>query len=307
MAVTELVPWTQWAACILALALDAWLGEPRRWHPLVGFGRYALAVERRCYGRERWRGGLAVALAVLPWLGLAYFLARLPGIGAGLELLGLYCAVGRRSLGQHARPVALALQQGDLAEARRRVSWLVSRDTAELSPGEVAKACVESVLENGCDAVVGALFWFAVAGLPGVVLYRLVNTLDAMWGYKNDRYQAFGWAAARLDDGLNYLPARATALAYCLAGRTGLGWRCWRSQAAAWKSPNAGPVMAAGAGALAVRLGGAASYGGQRQQRPLLGEGAEPEARHIEQALRLLDRALLLLLLAMPAGGWLLA
>lgn len=306
MALSELGFWPLGAG-VLALALDAWLGEPRRWHPLVGFGRYAGALERRCYGRQRGRGVLAVALAVLPWLALAYGLARLPWIGAGLAVLGLYSAIGRRSLGQHAGPVALALQQGDLAEARRRVALLVSRDTADLPPADIAKACVESVLENGCDAVVGALFWFAVAGLPGVVLYRLANTLDAMWGYKNDRYREFGWAAARLDDLLNYLPARATALAYCLAGRAGLGWRCWRSQAATWKSPNAGPVMAAGAGALAVRLGGAASYGGQWQQRPPLGAGEEPEARHIEQALRLLDRALLWLLLAWLLGGWLLA
>ncbi|TAN50734.1 MAG: cobalamin biosynthesis protein [Methylococcaceae bacterium] len=300
--------------CLAALALDARWGEVSRLHPLVGFGRQADSLEQYCYGgaelsasRRKLRGILALLLAVLPWVSLAYGLSLLPYLGAALEIAALYFAIGRHSLRQHAEPVMLALQGGDLAGARRRVALLVSRDCENLPPQGVAKACVESVLENGCDAVFGALFWYGLAGLPGVVLYRLVNTLDAMWGYKNARYQDFGWAAARLDDVLNYLPARCTALAYALVGNTAGALRCWRLQAPQWKSPNAGPVMAAGAGALGVLLGGEAVYQQRLQQRPTLGAGVAPDAEHIGLALRLLDRAVLLWLAVLLPGGWLLA
>lgn len=301
-------------ACLAALVVDAALGEPSRWHPLAGFGRLTQVLERRCYGstdlnptRRRRRGACAVALAVIPWVLLAYGLAQTPYVGPVAEVAGLYAAIGRRSLWQHAMPVAEALDRGDLPTARSRVAMLVSRDTADLPPQGVAKACVESVLENGCDAVFGALFWFCLAGLPGVVLFRLANTLDAMWGYKNERYLHFGWAAARLDDVLNYLPARGTALAYCLAGKAGQGLGCWRRQAPEWKSPNAGPVMAAGAGALGVLLGGEAVYGGRLEMRPPLGEGQPASAPHIGHSLRLLDRALAVWLAVLLAGGWWLA
>lgn len=301
--------------CCVALMLDAKLGEPRRWHPLAGFGRMAQMLERRCYYgsasvnpyRQRLHGLCALALAVLPWTWFAYALAQLPYLGLLAEVLGLYAAIGRHSLGQHAMPVAKALERDDLPEARRRVAMLVSRDTRDLPAEGISKACVESVLENGCDAIFGALFWFCLAGLPGVVFYRLVNTLDAMWGYKTERYLHFGWAAARLDDVLNYLPARGTALAYCLVGQAKQGLHCWRQQAPAWKSPNAGPVMAAGAGALNVFLGGEAVYAGHLEQRPALGVGLAPKPAHIGLALRLLDRALLLWLVVLILGGGLLA
>jgi adenosylcobinamide-phosphate synthase len=146
------------------------------------------------------------------------------------------------------------------------------------------------VLENGNDAVFGALFWFAIGGGAGALLFRLANTLDAMWGYRDTRRLYFGWAAARLDDLLNLVPARLTALTYALLGKTRLAWRCWRGQAAAWASPNAGPVMAAGAGALGVRLGGAASYHGAIETRPELGAGGTAQPRHIAAALRLVAR-----------------
>ncbi|MFP4245512.1 MAG: adenosylcobinamide-phosphate synthase CbiB [Ectothiorhodospira sp.] len=291
---------------LAALALDRLLGEPRRRHPLVAFGALIDAVEARGYADDRLRGTLLLALLVLPFTALAALLAALPG-GWLPEVALLYLAVGWRSLGEHGRGIAGALQRGDLGDARERVAFLVSRDTREIDATEISKATVESVLENGNDAVFAPLFWFAVAGAPGVVAYRLVNTLDAMWGYRTDRYRRFGWAAARLDDGLNYIPARLTALAYTLAAG---GWagsrralRCWRRQGRVWKSPNAGPVMAAGAGALGVRLGGTAIYHGRSQSRPELGQGPEAAPADILRALALLDRALGVWILGLGVTG----
>ncbi|WP_199098869.1 adenosylcobinamide-phosphate synthase CbiB [Dyella sp. ASV21] len=289
---------------LAAVALDAWLGEPRRAHPLVAFGGLARMVEQRCYAQHRIAGVLAWTMAVLPWVVLmgwlaAWLHARHPWFGYALDAVSLYFAMGCRSLGEHALPVAQALRAGDLAAAQAAVARMVSRDTGWLDATQVAAAATESVLENGNDAVFGALFWFALLGAPGAVLYRLANTLDAMWGYRTARYERFGWAAARIDDVLNYVPARLTALSYVLLGNTCGAWRCWHSQAAAWDSPNAGPVMAAGAGALDVRLGGAAPYDGVWESRPILGQGAVPDAQTIVRAWGLVRRTLILWLLVL--------
>ena len=284
-------------SALAGVALDAVFGEPKGWHPLVAFGRLAERIERRCNtGGSGWRshGVSAWCLAVLPLTLLVGVLAQLPLIGWAVEILALYAALGLKSLGEHAQPVAQALRLGDLPLARTRVGYLVSRNSAALDATGVARAGTESVLENGSDAVFAALFWFLVAGAPGVVLYRLSNTLDAMWGYRNPRFERFGWAAAKIDDGLNYLPARLVALTYALLGQTVLALRCWRQQAPQWDSPNAGPVMAAGAGALGVSLGGAAEYHGELHQRPALGEGPPPKARDIERALNMVYAGVLL-------------
>ncbi len=292
---------------LAAVLLDACFGEPRRYHPLVGFGRLAtwLAARLNRAGAGRWHGLLAWALAVLPPSLLAGWLASVPGVGVLVEVLALYAALGLRSLHEHARPIAAALRAGDLPAARQALSMIVSRDTAALDGEGVARGATESVLENSSDAVFAALFWFALAGAPGVVLYRLANTLDAMWGYRTARWQHFGFAAARLDDLLNYLPARLTALSWALLGQTRQALRCWQRQARFCASPNGGPVMAAGAGALGVQLGGPACYHGQWQSRPLLGAGLPATAASIEAALALLRRGVLLWLALILLGGWL--
>lgn len=287
-----------------ALALDALLGEPRRCHPLVGFGRLAQTLERRLYADSRARGGLAVALLLTPFTLLALLIDALPWSSV-FDVAVLYLAIGWNSLGEHARAVRDALLHDDLPMARQRVGYMVSRDTAALNHEDIARATLESVLENGNDAIFGAIFWFVVAGAPGVVMYRLANTLDAMWGYRNARYLRFGWAAARLDDVLNFIPARLTALSYALVGHFSRALRCWRCQGAHWKSPNAGPVMAAGAGSLGVLLGGPACYHGAMQARPPLGEGHVVRTGDIERALRLIRRTLLLWVLILFSGGWL--
>ena len=285
---------------IAALLLDAALGEPRRYHPLVGFGRLAQAVEQRLYGDSLIRGAVAITILLLPLVVITMMIS----IHWFVEVILLYLALGWKSLGEHANRVVTALQANNLIIARQRVGDMVSRDTTTLNESDVAKATVESVLENGNDAVFGALFWFVVAGAPGVVLFRLSNTLDAMWGYRTQRYLRFGWAAARLDDLLNYIPARLTALSYALVGNYSRAMRCWRHQGSGWKSPNAGPVMAAGAGSIDVQLGGTATYQGTQQQRPPLGEGDPPTTEHIGAALQLIKRALLLWVIVLLLGGW---
>ncbi len=293
---------------LAGVALDVALGEPRRHHPLVAFGRLANRLEAQFNGHGRgWRshGVTAWCLAVLPLTWLAWLLVQLPWVGDLLGILALYAALGLRSLHEHALPVLDALRRGDLQAARDGVALVVSRDTRELDANGVARAATETVLENGSDAVFAALFWFAVAGAPGVVLYRLSNTLDAMWGYRTPRFERFGWAAARIDDVLNFVPARLTALTYALLGQTRRALACWRGQAPQWDSPNAGPVMAAGAGALGVELGGAAIYHGEVHPRPALGEGAPAAAASIAGALSLLRRGVLLWLVLVLLGGWL--
>ena len=276
---------------IAALCLDALWGEPRRAHPLVAFGRWAAWLERHLYRDIHIAGAVAWSVAVLPWVALVLALnsglQHWPWLAALFKVIVLYLAIGLRSLGEHARPVARALQQQDLPAARDAVSRIVSRDTAALDETGVATAATESVLENGCDAVFAAIFWCLLLGAPGVVLYRLANTLDAMWGYRNARFSRFGMCAARVDDVLNFIPARLTALSYALLGSTHSALYAWYRQARQWKSPNAGPVMAAGAGALQVQLGGAAPYHGQMMQRPLLGAGRAADAAAILAAWRL--------------------
>lgn len=217
-----------------------------------------------------------------------------------------WLTIGWHSLRQHAQWVETALLTNNLAEAREKVGWLVSRDTSALDATGISRACIESVLENGSDAVIAPLFWLAVAGAPGVICYRLCNTLDAMWGYRNERYERFGKCAARVDDVLNYLPARLTALLYALAGKSRPALHAWQTQASTWYSPNAGVVMATGAGALALQLGGNAIYHGQEKTRPALGAGAAPQATDITCAIALLDRSVWLgaLLNLLLAGMW---
>lgn len=278
-------------AALVAIAIDGWLGEPKRWHPLVGFGwltdqleKVLNPVPRQAKPAQRWLGIGGVSLLIIPVVYLAYMLCH-PGTFSFIANAGLlYFAIGHKSLHDHAHAVTQALHAGDTEEAKRAASYMVSRDSAAIDP---VPATIESVLENGNDGVFGALFWFFIAGGAGALAFRLVNTLDAMWGYKSPRYYYFGWAAARLDDALNYIPARLTALTYALVGHTRSALQCWKAQAPLWDSPNAGPVMSAGAGALDIKLGGAACYQGEWHVRPILGAGNPPRMDDIRRALTL--------------------
>ena len=281
---------------LCALLLDRLLGEPRRFHPLRGVGNVATGIEQRLNAiahsalRMRLHGLLAWCLVITPGLLLIWLAWQQTFLQPFVSVIVLYFSLGMQSLDEHASRIQQALQAPDLVLARQYVGDIVSRDTAAMQAEDVALAGVESVLENGNDAVFAALFWFAIAGAPGVLLYRLANALDAMWGYRTPRFLYFGWAAARIDDVLNYIPARLTALTYALLGHTRNALRCWQQQASAWDSPNAGPVMASGAGSLNLKLGGAANYHGNREMRPTLGTHNAPQAGDIARAMNLVKR-----------------
>lgn len=304
----------------LGLALDYFLGEPRRWHPLVGFGFLASQLELRLNSPSslsstiipRVKGCFAWGTLVLPiplvllvggyWASAQGDDVLLWGIWLLINGLLLWFAVGAKSLIQHLEQIKQPLEQGDLDEARTKVSWIVSRDTRDMDEHRVTRAAIESGLENGSDAIYAPLFWFLLGGAPLVLLYRFANTLDAMWGYKTERYLSFGWAAARIDDLLNWLPARFCAFIYALSGVFSGALHCWYKQGSTWESPNAGPVMAAGAGALQVLLGGGDYYHGHWKARPPLGYGHKPNTADLQRTIQLLKKALGIWLLLVSGG-----
>ncbi|MFY1672827.1 cobalamin biosynthesis protein [Plantactinospora sp. WMMB334] len=278
-------------------ALDAIFGDPRRWHPVAGFGQAAGALERRLYQPRRTAGAgfAALAVGVPVTLGVAATVAtrRRPLARAALVAAATWTVLGGRTLRREAATMSGALRRADLPAARQRLGHLCGRDPSALDESELARATVESVAENTSDAVVAPLIWGAVGGgLPGLLGYRAANTLDAMVGHRSDRYVRFGAAAARLDDLLNLVPSRLTGLltiaaAPLVRGDRSRAWRIWRRDRADHPSPNAGQCEAAMAGALGVRLGGRNVYFGRAEVRPFLGDGPRPEARHIDRAARL--------------------
>ncbi|WP_428622508.1 adenosylcobinamide-phosphate synthase CbiB [Sedimenticola sp.] len=294
---------------VIALLLDQLLGEVKKWHPLVGFGRMAQYVERRFNrqpGSKKHMVGVLGVTILVPPLVLSS-LALSIWLGPLFDMALLYFAVGARSLVEHARAVIDALEMADLELARQRVGMIVSRDTTAMQRTDIVRATIESVLENGADAIFAPLFWFIVAGAPGVVLYRLVNTLDAMWGYRTERFSQFGWCAARLDDLLNWLPARITALGYAMMGNARASLTSWRTQSGLLDSPNAGVVMTAGAGALGVMLGGPCSYWGTSVDKAYFGVGQSPFSGDIYRAIDLLHKNMILWIVVVLVGGWILA
>jgi adenosylcobinamide-phosphate synthase len=273
--------------------LDLLLGDPRRGHPVAGYGRAAAALERRLYAPRR-RAGVryaAVAVGVPVALATAAQAAtrNRPLLRAGLVAATTWAVLGARSLRQEAAAMATALDGGDLSAARARLPHLCGREPSTLDEPELARATVESIAENTSDAVVAPLFWGGLAGLPGLVGYRAVNTLDAMVGHRSQRYARFGTAAARLDDAANLLPARLTAAltvaaAPLVAGDRRRAARTWLRDGARHPSPNAGQCESAMAGALGVRLGGRNVYSGRVEERPILGDGPLPGAADIRRA-----------------------
>lgn len=314
-------------ALLLAVLLDYAFGEVKRFHPLIAFGRLAQGFEARWNnGESAWRFGKGL-LAWCCLLGpLTYLLIEFRPSGSLqviYDAIVVYFCLGFRSLREHTTPIAEALQNvetdvfknadddsDDKAEAllqvaRLRTSYIVSRDAESLDDVQCARAAIESLLENGNDALFATLFWYVLFGPAGAVLHRLANTLDAMWGYRTARYEWFGKVAARADDILAWAPARLTAASYCLCGNVIRAIRCWRVQSHMLSSPNGGPCMTAGAGSLGVILGGPCCYHGHWVAKPFFGEGLAPDARDIKRAQQLLTRALWLWLLAIGIVYWL--
>ena len=266
---------------VLGFAADRLWGDPARHHPVAGFGRLASALEHRAYADERLHGVAFTGVLVIgpaTLAALAQHRAQHPVARTLLTAATTWAVLGGRSLGREATAVHDLLAADDLPGARQRLTHLVGRRTEDLPPDEVARATVESVAENTSDAVVAPLLAGAVAGVPGLVAYRAANTLDAMVGHRSPRYERFGWASARLDDVLNLVPSRTSALlaaatAPLVGGRPRDAVAIWRRDAARHPSPNAGPVEASFAGALGVRLGGTNDYAGRIEHRATMGDG----------------------------------
>ncbi|MET9447725.1 cobalamin biosynthesis protein [Streptomyces cinerochromogenes] len=282
---------------------DLLLGDPRRGHPVAVFGRAAGAVEGALWHDHRGWGALHTAVCAGGAVALGALAARAvrpsPTASVALTAAATWAVVGGTSLAREARAVGRALEAGDIEAARARLPHLCGRDPQALDADGVARAVVESVAENTSDAVVGALVWGAVAGVPGLLGFRAVNTLDAMVGHKSPRLRRFGWASARLDDVAGWPGARLTAVLAAAAGPDPRGaLRAWKADAHRHPSPNAGPVEASFAGALGVRLGGTLSYGGRVEHRPVLnGAAGRPvRATDIDRAVRLSRRVGLLAL-----------
>ncbi|MFA7585907.1 MAG: adenosylcobinamide-phosphate synthase CbiB, partial [Novosphingobium sp.] len=211
--------------------------------------------------------------------------------------------LAQRSLDDHVVPVIAALRADDLDGARAAVGMIVGRDVAALDHAGVSRAAIESLAESFCDGVIAPLFWLLVAGLPGIWLVKAINTADSLIGHKEEPYRDFGWAAARTDDVLNFVPARLSALLICLAGKG--GWRIGWRYAGAHASPNSGWPEAAMAGVLGVRLAGPACYDGEIMDKPWIGEGKEATVEQLVRARRVYHRACALAWLVAGGAAWL--
>ncbi|MGW7005331.1 cobalamin biosynthesis protein [Streptomyces sp. NPDC054933] len=293
---------------VLGFAGDLLTGDPRRGHPVAAFGRAAAACERTLWRDHRGRGAVYTAMcaggAVAAAAALSRLARRSPTASVALTGAATWAVLGGTSLAREAQAVGAALRAEDLTLARERLPHLCGRDPQALDGQQIARAVVESVAENTSDAVVGALVWGALGGVPGLVGFRAVNTLDAMVGHRSPRYRRFGWASARLDDVVGFPGSRLTAALTVLAAPDRRGaWRTWRADGPKHPSPNAGPVEASFAGGLGVRLGGTLSYGGRIERRPVLGGANRPvEVADIDRAVRLSRRVSALALAVCVVG-----
>ncbi|MGV0071232.1 cobalamin biosynthesis protein [Mycobacterium colombiense] len=285
------------AGVAIGFLADRALGDPRRGHPVALFGRAAAALENVTYrdGRVAGASHVAALLAALGLLGLSVERAaarRGPAWTIAATAAATWVALGGTSLARTGLDMSERLERGDVEAARGLLPSLCGRDPASLDEAGLARAALESIAENTSDAQVAPLLWAAAGGVPAVLVYRGINTLDSMVGYRSPRYLRFGWAAARLDDVANYAAARVTAslavlLAPLVGGSPSGAARAWRRDAARHPSPNAGVVEAAFAGALGVRLGGPTQYRHELQIRPTLGDGRAPAVTDLRRAVAL--------------------
>lgn len=287
------------------LVVEAAIGYPARWlHPVMAVGALIDRVERRWNRRRRAEGVVLVMVLIGVAGGSGWLIENVASGRLGFLLVVVAGSVGlaQRSLNDHVVAVADPLAAGDLPEARRMVARIVGRDTDELDEIGVATAAIESLAESFCDGVVMPAFWFALLGLPGLLAAKAINTADSMVGHRTARFEAFGWASARVDDAIAFFPARLSGLLICLAGWC--GWATMFRDAMRHASPNAGWPEAAMAGALQRRLGGPVTYDGESAMRPVMGEGPPPSAADLQRALTVYRGACLLLWLIAGGIAW---
>jgi adenosylcobinamide-phosphate synthase len=280
---------------LLGVAADELLGDPRRMRPVAAFHKTARRVEQAMYADGKLRGvaytTLLAGSVVLAGTTVER-MARHPLLRVTTMAVATWIALGGKSLAREGTALGRELDNGSVNAARERLPKLTDRDPSTLDATGLAKAAVESVAENTSDVIVAPLLWAAVAGVPGILGYRAVNALDSVVGYPSPRHRRFGWASARLDDLVNFIPARVSAAltvacAPVVGGSAREAWRAWRRDAAAHPSPNAGRVEAAFAGALEIRLGGRTVYPYGVEERPVLGAGRSPDAGHVTRAVEL--------------------
>lgn len=293
----------KWRALGLALGLvaDRLFGDPVRHHPVAWFGTAASRVENHTYADDVRSGGVHVATMLVPLAvggGIVECAGRRwPVLQVAATAFTTWAVVGATSLAREGRIMADALADDDLERARERLGHLCGRDADALDASELARATIESMAENTADAAVASIFWGAALGVPGMLVHRGANTLDAMIGHRNARYERFGKVAAHLDDVLDLLPARATGalfatLAPAVGGDLRRAWRVLRRDHAKHPSPNGGWCESAIAGALGVQLGGRnVYYGGRVEDRGLLGDGPRPDADAVRCSTRLVTLA----------------
>lgn len=298
------------AILISAYLLDIFFAEVKRFHPLVGFGLLATKLEctlnsplKVSENTNKWfsrlLGTLSWIILCIPLPLLYYYFHQNILIYWCLDAVILYFTVGLKSLRLHAEQILQPLEKNDLTSARHFCGYLVSRKTEDLSEQDISRATVESVLENGHDAAVASFFWFVIGGAPFVILHRIANTLDAMWGYKNQRFLDFGWCTARIDDLLGWPSAKITALLYACQTNFSLSQmtnalKNGYQQSQAYKSLNGGWVMATGATVLNFTLGGTSSYHGKEVRSPTLGCGKAVESKDIFRSINLVNKSVVI-------------
>jgi adenosylcobinamide-phosphate synthase len=325
---------------LFALLIDSFFGEAKKYHYLVGFGTCAHWLESRL--NRQTRGGCPqefqegirqelkqelkqeplqtqsptfsvrrASLGALSWIILVvpipfiYWLCLNDLVWYGQVLLDgfiVYLAIGLTSLGQHAMQVYRPLKVNNLTKAQHFTGYLVSRDTTHLTPEEMARATTESMLENGHDSVIASLIYYLIGGAPLVIIHRLANTLDAMWGYKNSRFYSFGYASARLDDILGFVTGKCCTLLYAVQGRFFTAMRNAYQQGSKYKSHNGGWVMSAGATVMNKRLGGVAQYHGKTVNSVTLGGGGKVDIDDIPKSVSVVKRATVILFLLIFIG-----
>ena len=294
---------------LAALVVEAALGYPRRlFHPVAGAGLLIASLDGRWNtgSRRRILGVLTALILIVTGGSAGFAIEQIVSGWAGSIIVVLAATTGlaQRSLHDHVRAVAVPLANDDIERARNAVSMIVGRDTASLDSSGVASAATETLAESFCDGVIAPAFWFLILGLPGLFAFKAISTADSMIGHRDDRYRDFGWASARMDDAMNWIPARIAGVLICIAG--GGGWRVMLRDARKHLSPNSGWPESAMAGALGVRLGGGAAYDGEWIARAHLGDGPRPMPTDLFRALGNYRRACLALWLIAGLLLWVL-